>query len=153
MKYLSLFSGIGGLEYGLRNKAKCIGISEIKNSSVRIYKRNYGEVYNIGDITKVEINRLVDFDGLLGGFPCQSFSLAGLRKGFEDKRGKMIFYIYDILKIKKEVMGMRSELVKLGKDLNGVSHHHGSLTDVSTHSVKTEVLDEMRSKIHWYNIF
>ena len=99
MKYFSLFSGIGGLEYGLRKKGKCIGISEIKKSSVRIYERNFGKVKNFGDIKKIKVNELPDFDGLLGGFPCQSFSLAGLRTGFEDKRGKMIFYIYDILKI------------------------------------------------------
>lgn len=100
MKYFSIFSGIGGLEYGLRNKMECIGISEIRESAIRIYKRNFGEVKNFGDIRKIVIEDLPDFDGLVGGFPCQSFSLLGLRKGFEDKRGKMIFYIYDILKNK-----------------------------------------------------
>jgi DNA (cytosine-5)-methyltransferase 1 len=103
MKYFSLFSGIGGLEYGLKNikNSQCVGISEIDEGSIKIYKKNYGEVKNWGDITKINFNELPDFDLLLGGFPCQSFSLAGLRKGFEDKRGKMIFYIYDLLKIKK----------------------------------------------------
>jgi len=103
MRYFSLFSGIGGLEYGLRRKngCKCIGISEIKEASIKIYKKNYGDIKNFGDIKKIDINSLPDFDLLLGGFPCQSFSLIGLRKGFKDKRGKMIFYIYDILKIKK----------------------------------------------------
>jgi tRNA A37 methylthiotransferase MiaB len=61
--------------------------------------------------------------------------------------------IPDIFKIKKEVMFLKSELVKMGKDLNVISHYHGSLADVSTQSVKSEVLDEMRSKVHWYNIF
>jgi len=75
LKHLSLFSGIGGLEYGLRGKSECVGISEIKQSSVNIYKKNYGEVKNFGDITKIDIEKLPDFDMLLGGFPCQSFSL------------------------------------------------------------------------------
>ena len=101
MKYFSLFSGIGGLEYGLKGIAECVGISEIKDSSVHIYNKQMGEVKNYGDITKIDVKELPDFDILTGGFPCQSFSMAGLRKGFGDKRGQMIFYIYDILKEKK----------------------------------------------------
>ncbi len=101
MRYFSLFSGIGGLEYGLREVGECVGISEIKESSVKIHEKNFGKIKNFGDITKVELSKLPNFNGLLGGFPCQSFSLAGARKGFKDRRGKMIFYIYDILKIKK----------------------------------------------------
>lgn len=100
MKYFSLFSGIGGLEYGLK-KEKCVGISEIKQSSVNIYNKNMGEVKNYGDITKIKPNEFPNFDLLIGGFPCQTFSLVGLRKGFEDRKGKMIFYIYDILKEKQ----------------------------------------------------
>ena len=103
IKYFSLFSGIGGLEYGLENNGigECIGYSEIKESSVRIYQSKYLNYNNLGDITKIEIEKIKDFDLLIGGFPCQSFSLAGFRKGLEDKKGKMIFYIYEILKEKK----------------------------------------------------
>ena len=102
MNYFSLFSGIGGLEYGLWKKGhKCVGFSEIKKSSINIYQKNFGEIKNWGDITKIDIKELPDFNILLGGFPCQSFSLAGNREGFKDKRGKMIFYIYEILKEKK----------------------------------------------------
>lgn len=102
MRYFSIFSGIGGLEYGLwKGGNECVGFSEVKKSSIDIYKKNFGEIKNWGDITKVDIKQLPNFDILLGGFPCQSFSLAGNRKGFKDRRGKLIFYIYDILKIKK----------------------------------------------------
>lgn len=101
MRYLSLFSGIGGLDYGLHKAGhECVGISDIKQSSVEIYRKNMGQVENLGDITKVNPERLPDFDILVGGFPCQTFSMAGARKGFEDRKGKMIFYIYDILKAK-----------------------------------------------------
>jgi len=121
LKHLSLFSGIGGLEYGLRGKSECVGISEIKQSSVNIYKKNYGEVKNFGDITKIDIEKLPDFDMLLGGFPCQSFSLAGLRKGFKDKRGKMIFYICDILKVK-------SPDYFVLENVKGILNHNGGKT-------------------------
>lgn len=101
MKFLSLFSGIGGLEYGLRDWAECVGISEIKESSVQIYRKNNGNVYNFGDITKIVPEKLPDFDMLVGGFPCQTFSMAGMREGFTQRKGRMIFYIYDILVAKK----------------------------------------------------
>jgi DNA (cytosine-5)-methyltransferase 1 len=100
MKYFSLFSGIGGLDYGLRAH-KCVGISDIKQSSVQIYQRMMGNVKNFGDITEIKPKELPDFDLLVGGFPCQTFSIAGIRKGFGDRKGKMIFYIYDILKEKQ----------------------------------------------------
>lgn len=102
MKYFSLFAGIGGLEYGLwKSGNECVGFSEINKNSIKIYKKNFGDIKNWGDIRKIKIRELPNFDILLGGFPCQSFSLIGNRKGFNDKRGKMIFYIYNILKIKK----------------------------------------------------
>ena len=99
------------------NKAgyECVGTSEIKESSIQIYKNHYPEHRNYGDITKIVPESLPDFDIITGGFPCQSFSIAGLGKGFKDRRGKMIFYIYDILKAKKpkygifeNVMGLKS---------------------------------------------
>jgi DNA (cytosine-5)-methyltransferase 1 len=102
MKYFSLFSGIGGLDWGLKKKGfDCIGFSEIKESSIEVFKRENPGVNNFGDITKLDFESLPDFDVLTGGFPCQSFSLNGLRGGFDDRRGKMIFYIYDLLKTKK----------------------------------------------------
>jgi DNA (cytosine-5)-methyltransferase 1 len=102
MRYFSTFSGIGGLDYGLHKSGhSCVGISDIKESSVKIYRKNMGEVVNFGDITKVEPDKLPDFDMFVGGFPCQAFSLAGLRQGFDVRKGRMIFYIYDILVEKK----------------------------------------------------
>lgn len=101
MKYFSLFTGIGGLDYGLAKKNECVGFSEIKDSSIRIYKKHYPNHKNYGDITKIEFSKVEDFDILTGGFPCQSFSLAGSRRGFNDRRGKMIFHIYDLLLEKK----------------------------------------------------
>lgn len=102
MRYFSTFTGIGGLDWGLENMgAKCVGFSEIKESSIRIYNSHYPNHKNFGDITKIDPSLLPDFDVFTGGFPCQSFSLAGMREGFRDKRGRMIFHIYDILVEKK----------------------------------------------------
>lgn len=105
MKYFSLFTGIGGLDMGLEERGhQCIGFSEIKNTSIAIYKQHYPDHINYGDLTKIDYKSLPDFDILTGGFPCQSFSLAGLRKGFDDtkgKKGQMIFYIYDLIMAKK----------------------------------------------------
>jgi DNA (cytosine-5)-methyltransferase 1 len=101
-EYFSTFSGIGGLEVGLDNLgARCVGYSEIAEPSIRTYDRHFLGRRNFGDITKINPADLPCFDLLTGGFPCQSFSLAGYRKGFKDKRGAMIFYLAEILEEKK----------------------------------------------------
>lgn len=105
MKYFSLFTGIGGLDSGLKGIADLVGYSEIKQSSIDIFEKyNQGKAKNYGDLTKLNFKDLPDFDILTGGFPCQSFSLVGLRKGFydgKDSKGKMIFHIYNLLLDKK----------------------------------------------------
>ncbi len=102
MKYFSLFTGIGGLDMGLYELgAQCVGFSEIKKTSIEIYQKHYPTHKNFGDITKIDFEQVPDFDVLTGGFRCQSFSLAGLQKGFEDRRGQMIFRIHDLLKTKR----------------------------------------------------
>jgi DNA (cytosine-5)-methyltransferase 1 len=106
LKYFSTFTGIGGLDVGLEELgAECICYSEIKESSVRIYDRHFPGRRNFGDITAIVPEELPDFDLMTGGFPCQSFSLAGQRKGFKDRgkgqRGVMIFHLADILEAKK----------------------------------------------------
>jgi len=102
IKYFSLFSGIGGLEKGLEKAGhECVGTSEIKKSSSVIYAKHYPKVHNYGDITMIKPEMMPDFDMLIGGFPCQSFSLAGLRNGLNDGKGIMIFYIRNFLVAKK----------------------------------------------------
>lgn len=86
---------------GLADENECVGFSDIKESSIKIYQNHYPDHKSYGDITKIDFNKLPDFDILTGGFPCQAFSLAGLRKGFEDRKGQMIFHIYDLLMAKK----------------------------------------------------
>lgn len=122
MRYFSLFSGIGGLDWGLKKRVfECVGFSEIKDSSTSVYERENRGVNNYGDIKLIDFKELPDFDILIGGFPCQSFSLNGLRKGFEDKRGKMIFYIYDLLKEKKPKYAVF-------ENVKGILNHNGGDT-------------------------
>jgi DNA (cytosine-5)-methyltransferase 1 len=101
MKYFSMFSGIGGFELGIGDKAKCIGYSEIDKYAIKVYKKHFGGHTNYGDATNINPTELPDFDLLVGGFPCQAFSVAGKRKGFDDTRGTLFFDIARILAEKK----------------------------------------------------
>lgn len=106
MDYISLFSGIGGFERGIENSNKnsilnCVGYSEIDKYAENIYRKHYPNHPRLGDATKIQTKNLPDFDLLVGGFPCQAFSHAGLRRGFDDTRGTLFFEIARILSEKK----------------------------------------------------
>lgn len=102
-KFIDLFAGIGGFRLALQNlKGKCIFTSEWDKYSKKTYQANFGEV-PFGDITKDAIKRYIPdgFDVLCAGFPCQAFSIAGKRGGFEDTRGTLFFDVAEIIKKKK----------------------------------------------------
>lgn len=100
-KYIDLFAGIGGIRTPFQNLGgKCVFSSEIDKYAAQTYAANYGEVPS-GDITKISANSIPDFDILLAGFPCQAFSIAGKRAGFNDTRGTMFFEVERILEEKK----------------------------------------------------
>src|SRR3990167_3810256 len=168
MKYLSLFSGIGGVELGKtqtyekkkngvggngqedirlsrRQKAKhgtgddssqaerqdgrslngsypeCIGYSEIDKYAVQVYQSHFPNHTNYGDITKIKAEEIPDFDFLCGGFPCQSFSIAGKRGGFSDTRGTLFFDICRIAEAKKPML-------MLLENVKGLISHDGGKT-------------------------
>jgi len=83
------------------DKPTCIGFSEIDRYATQIYQQHFPDHKNYGDITKIIAEDLPDFDLLVGGFPCQSFSIAGKRGGFEDTRGTMFFELARILRAKQ----------------------------------------------------
>jgi DNA (cytosine-5)-methyltransferase 1 len=102
-KFIDLFAGIGGFRIALQNiGGKCIFSSEWDKEAQRTYKANFGEV-PFGDITKEETKEYIPdgFEILCAGFPCQAFSIAGRRGGFEDIRGTLFFEVAEIIKRKK----------------------------------------------------
>ncbi len=106
LKIMSLFSGIGAFEAALRNigaEFEVVGFSEIDKYAIKSYCaiHNVDESLNFGDVSTIEKRNLPDFDILVGGSPCQSFSIAGQRKGFEDTRGTLFFQYIETLKIKQ----------------------------------------------------
>ncbi|MCK9255130.1 MAG: DNA cytosine methyltransferase [Bacteroidales bacterium] len=102
-KFIDLFAGIGGFRLALQNLGgKCVFTSEWDKEAKRTYKANFGEV-PFGDITKEETKSYIpdNFDLLCAGFPCQAFSIAGKRGGFEDTRGTLFFDVAEIIKRKQ----------------------------------------------------
>lgn len=99
---IDLFSGIGGTRLGfhLTGKTKVVFSSEIDKFSIKTYEANFGETPK-GDITKISTNDIPNHDILVGGFPCQAFSQAGKKLGFEDTRGTLFFEIARIISAKK----------------------------------------------------
>jgi DNA (cytosine-5)-methyltransferase 1 len=121
--YVSLFSGVGGFEQALNKLGgKCVMASEIDKYANLAYETLYGHK-TVGDITKVKAEDVPDHDLLTFGFPCQSFSVAGKRLGFEDTRGTLFFEVARIAKAKKPK-------VLLGENVKGlISHDKGRTLD------------------------
>lgn len=121
LKFIDLFCGLGGFRIALeKQNCKCVFSSDIDESVAKVYETNYGE-YPSGDITKIDAKDIPDFDILCGGFPCQSFSIAGKRLGFDDARGTMFFEVARILKEKKPKAFML-------ENVKGLTNHDGGKT-------------------------
>jgi len=101
--FIDLFAGIGGFRIAFQNLGgKCVFSSEFDEQAQKSYYANYGEM-PYGDITKESTKQAIpdNFDILCAGFPCQAFSLAGKRLGFEEARGTLFFDVADIIKRKR----------------------------------------------------
>ena len=108
VKFIDLFAGLGGIRLGFENAFRekgfnpvCVFSSEIKDYAIKAYKNYFNDEEVAGDITQISATDIEDFDFLLGGFPCQPFSAAGLGLGFEDTRGTLFFEIARILEAKR----------------------------------------------------
>ena len=101
--FIDLFAGIGGFRIALQSLGgKCVFSSEWDSNAQKTYFYNFGEI-PYGDITKESVKSCIPngFDVLCAGFPCQAFSIAGYRKGFEDTRGTLFFDVAEIIKRKR----------------------------------------------------
>lgn len=122
-KFIDLFAGIGGFRMALQNLGgKCVFTSEWDENAKKTYRANFGET-PFGDITKKSTKNYIpdDFDILCGGFPCQAFSIAGKRGGFEDTRGTLFFDVAEIIKTKKP------KAIFL-ENVKGLINHNGGKT-------------------------
>lgn len=105
IRFVDLFAGIGGIRLGLEQAANdlgyethCVLTSEIKPTAIKVLRQNHPKEDIFGDITELDADRIPDFDILCAGFPCQAFSFAGKRLGFEDTRGTLFFDVARILR-------------------------------------------------------
>jgi DNA (cytosine-5)-methyltransferase 1 len=122
-KFIDLFAGIGGFRIAMQNLGgKCVFTSEWDSEAKKTYKINFGEI-PFGDITKKETKKYIPdgFDVLCAGFPCQAFSIAGRRGGFEDTRGTLFFDVAEVIR-RKHPKAIFLENVK------GLRNHNGGKT-------------------------
>lgn len=152
IKFVDLFAGIGGIRKGFELACKekgfhtkCVFTSEIKPYAIKVLNQNHPNETVNGDITQIEAKDIPGFDFLLAGFPCQAFSAAGKRLGFEDTRGTLFFEVERILK-EKQPYGFVLENVE-----GLVNHDREKVGDKIGRTLTTilEHLDFLGYKVSW----
>jgi len=159
--FIDLFAGIGGIRLAFQQAGgNCVFSSEWDKFSQKTYAANFGEVPR-GDITKVSAKDIPEHNVLVAGFPCQSFSQAGLKKGFNDTRGTMFFEIQRILSIckpdafllenVKQLKGHNSgETLKIIMDTLRGEHFHSIPDDVP---MSDEARKALNNKLNYWADF
>ena len=167
MKYFSLFSGIGGFELGIlyalcgtkkyeyekaigqcqrqrrlesdqTTRLACVGFSEIDKYATQVYKNHFPAHKEYGNVQQINWNDVENFELLVGGFPCQSFSIAGKRKGFDDTRGTLFF------EIARAAQEKQPRLLLLENVKGLLSHDKGRTFGTILHT-----LDELGYDLQW----
>ncbi len=128
-RFIDLFAGIGGIRLGFESVGgRCVFSSEFDEDACKTYEANFGE-YPSGDITKISASAIPDFDILLGGFPCQAFSIIGKKEGFANETcGTLFFEIERILSEKRPPAFMLENVRNLtahdgGKTFKVIKNH------------------------------
>lgn len=162
IKFIDFCAGIGAGRLGLENVGlRCVGFSEIDRYAEQTYREFFGqEEQNYGDLMKINPDNLPDFDLMIAGFPCQSFSVIGQRKGMNDHRGQII---YGLIKI----MNAKNLPYFILENVKGLTNHEGGNTlkiilgelDKAGYKVYRQVLNsldygvpQMRERIYFVGI-
>ena len=144
MKFLDLFAGIGGFRLGMESAGhECVGFCEIDKYARASYKAIHNtegeiELHDITRVTDESIRRFGSVDIICGGFPCQAFSIAGHRRGFEDTRGTLFFEIARFASI------LRPKYLFL-ENVRGLLDHDGG----ATFETIIRTLDELGYDVEW----
>lgn len=140
LTFIDFCAGIGAGRLAFEKLGlTCLGFSEIDKNAEKTYRLFHGETEkNYGDLTKINTDDLPNFDVMVGGFPCQTFSVIGQRKGMDDKRGEIIFHLINIMK-KKNVKFFLLENVK------GLVNHD----DGRSLKIILEALNEAGYYVEW----
>lgn len=137
MRVAGFFSGVGGIELGFKKAGfTIIWSNEIDKNAAITFNENHSHNLLIEDINKINISSIPDVDVIVGGFPCQAFSIAGYRKGFEDERGEIFFRLAKIIKSKKP------RVIFIENVKNLISHDKGN-----TYKVIKETLENFGYKL------
>lgn len=139
MKAFSLFSGIGGFDLALkRNGVEIVGACEIDKYARSVYGKHFSGVKIYENATTIEPKKIPDHDIFCAGFPCQAFSIAGNRRGFNDTRGTLFFEIQKIVKEKQPSILLLENVFGL------LSHNKGQ-----TFATILDTLDAMGYDVEW----
>lgn len=142
LKCASFFAGVGGIDMGFEqtNFFKTVYANEFDEYPVKTYEQNFNVKVDCRDINLVKADEIPDFDVMLAGFPCQAFSVAGLRKGFDDEKGRGTLF-FELIRIIKE---KKPSIVFLENVKNLVGHDNGN-----TFAVILEELEKQGYKVKY----
>lgn len=135
-KCASFFAGVGGIDMGFEETGffKTVYANEMDSYPVKTFEKNFDIKVDCRDIHEVKIDEIPDFDVMLAGFPCQAFSIAGLRKGFDDEKGRGTLF-FELVRIFKE---KKPSIIFLENVKNLVGHDNGNTFRV--------ILDELQKE-------
>ena len=112
MEVIGFFSGVGGIEEGFRQAGfNPLWANEIDEKVAKVFASNHNCKIVVDDIKNLNIKDIPEATGIVAGFPCQAFSVAGYQKGFKDDRGIVFFYLADI--IKKKISSSKRTVISL----------------------------------------
>jgi len=136
LKCASFFAGVGGIDKGFEQSGvfETIYANEFDAYPVKTFERNFNIKVDCRNIKDVKNEEIPDFDVMLAGFPCQAFSVAGLRKGFDDEKGRGILF-FELARIFKD---KQPQIIFLENVKNLVSHDNGNTFQVILNELQTE---------------